>query len=557
MKSKKLIYSLIILISVVIFHNSYIELEYGQTIEFYSVDDGLTYDIFYSNPNSGYSIDKSVQITTKQNYDGVNHNVVRIVQEEPIDGIKIELDTKLNEIKIKNIVIKGETDINISQEQAIAGFNNIDDYQVEDEYLVIHSTQNQPYIELNNINISPEKYNNINYFVLSIIIITVFLLINFIQTILLKLKKDISTEKSVFIIFLLGLIFIPYIFINNDEIDDIENRRLAKFPALKIDDEYNEQFTSDVEEWLNDRFGLRRFYLEVDEFLKSVFQPNRIENEKAFLGKDGWLFYKMFDSVENYQGINLYTEEELQNAVNNIISKNEWLESQGIEYYIMISPDKNLVYGEYYPDYINKVSDNHKYKQLSESLKGSGVNFFTPYDKLMDEKKNNILYYKGDTHWNELGAFYGYETLMNEIVKDFPNVVPLTLDDFEVDETDVVKKDLINVLGYEVDGGMHPTLKKKVPYNYEVLLDDRTQQGIITHNPNAELDVFICRDSYINAMEPYLEETFENVEIRYYQTVEDNQDYIKENKPDIVIETFVGRNIDEISKGEPALKEVK
>lgn len=384
---------------------------------------------------------------------------------------------------------------------------------------------------------------------------------------------------TLFIFASLIIIFAPIFYLNKDEIEKEENRTLAILPYIyqdteeilsestseksseafdesdeldeAIKKEFNENFMSDFEVWLNDRFGFRKMYIGFYETLIRTFQPTRVENDKYFSGQDDWLFFKGNNSIENFQGINLYEDYELQTIKNTLVERNEWFKANGIEYYIYIAPDKHNIYGEYYPEYINKISDDSKVKQLLELLKDTDIKVIYSYDKLISEKESNLLYYKGDTHWNELGAFFGYEDLMEAIKKDFEELDVLSLSDFNLYYDTEKQSNTEEMLSYNIEDIEYPRLDFAYDTSYEFIVNSRFgSEGIITENENSDLDVIVLRDSFANDLERYISETFGRVHFLWYETFYDQKDYILEYQPDIVVDEVVERLLDRVTLGE-------
>jgi alginate O-acetyltransferase complex protein AlgJ len=79
--------------------------------------------------------------------------------------------------------------------------------------------------------------------------------------------------------------------------------------------------------------------------------------------------------------------------------------------------------------------------QVNRRLKErrSNLVFLDLRQDLLDarEKHSTVLYNRYENHWNDLGSFFGYASIMREVKKSFPAVVPLHLSDFEIG---VVKK---------------------------------------------------------------------------------------------------------------------
>jgi hypothetical protein len=53
---------------------------------------------------------------------------------------------------------------------------------------------------------------------------------------------------------------------------------------------------------------------------------------------------------------------------------------------------------------------------------------------LFAEKANTRVYHKTDTRWNERGAFFAYQKIMQRLSQDLPEILPKTLADFNPSE---------------------------------------------------------------------------------------------------------------------------
>jgi hypothetical protein len=88
-----------------------------------------------------------------------------------------------------------------------------------------------------------------------------------------------------------------------------ENRSLAAFPTLSL--ETIDTFPSGVEDWINDHAAFRNRFLSLNARLNlSLFQFG--DSQDVITGKDGWYFYTLGSSVEDFLGTNRFSAGELQ-----------------------------------------------------------------------------------------------------------------------------------------------------------------------------------------------------------------------------------------------------
>ena len=356
-----------------------------------------------------------------------------------------------------------------------------------------------------------------------------------------------------YIIAMFLILLFPIYNIDNAKQDTIENRALAQVPSLFRDGILNVNFGRDTEQWLSDHFYQRvaiiGLYNKMNTWLEQKV-TGKIENNKAFIGKDNWIFYKAEGSITNFQNANLFSPDELIAIDLAIEERKRWLEQHGISFYIFIAPDKNRIYSEYYPEGIFKLNDKGRVEQLEEFLnkKGrGGGTFIYPYKELIRAKSEGLLYWKTDTHWNEHGAFIGYTVLMDAIVQDFPDIIPLMRHDFVVKEEPFIGGDLLAML--------YPTKDKKVNALYTDVLyskflpkkaynflytNNEESSSIITTSPK-KYNVLIFRDSFAGNLLPYISQTFGKVEYIWDHNMNAYKEKMINDKPDIVIFEMVER----------------
>ena len=144
-----------------------------------------------------------------------------------------------------------------------------------------------------------------------------------------------------------------------------------------------------------------------------------MESTQVLLGKNDWLFYKSeLDGhpVWDYMGINHFTEEELAAIADNLTRTRDYFENErGIDFYITALPNKEIVYEEYMPDTIARVDEVSRAEQVAEYIwANTDLTYVFPKQAMLDAKEEYQIYYKTDTHWNQVGAFVGIQEIFKE-----------------------------------------------------------------------------------------------------------------------------------------------
>jgi alginate O-acetyltransferase complex protein AlgJ len=164
--------------------------------------------------------------------------------------------------------------------------------------------------------------------------------------------------------------------------------------------------------------------------------------------------------------------------------------------------------------------------------------------------RDKRLFYLNDTHWNSLGSFLGYRTLMDFIVRDFPGLKIFSIHDFNLDTKNSDTDDLTAMLSLNIPEKVVAMVPKKpgnaraekdklpVPDSYTGKPDEYEMRFANTGYP---LKALIFRDSFFTAMIPFLKESFgESVFIwsPYDRSLIDIE------KPDLVIFEVIEREIE-------------
>jgi hypothetical protein len=220
-----------------------------------------------------------------------------------------------------------------------------------------------------------------------------------------------------------------------------ENRRPAPLPTLPKTIEEVGAFRDSLVSFVDDNFGLRSELIVLNFMLHSLIGVSANPNE--IIGKGGWWLLKD-DRTDptgfgQFRGLNRFSEPDLDNWIDTMERYKRWLGGKGISFMILVAPNQQTIYPERMPNYVNRVWPETRLEQLSRRLRerGSDLPLIDPRQDLWGARKNGILYHRYENHWNPLGAFVAYTTAMREAVKLFPEIVPLQLSDFTIQEQSI------------------------------------------------------------------------------------------------------------------------
>lgn len=325
------------------------------------------------------------------------------------------------------------------------------------------------------------------------------------------------------------------------KIADNENLKFKEFP--KIDIKKPKQSLSSFNSYYLGNFGFKKTAVnQYISFKKNILNEEPLPNYNI-TGKDGWYFLgNHYNNVfYNSFGITDYNQvKDISNYLNKI---NQYLTSKNIKFYVVFPPNKHHIYSEYLPFQLEKEETLYSFLK-SDLEENSTVSLIDLHSLLLKEKKENQLYYKTDSHWNDLGAFIAYQHIIDYIKKDM-SIQKLQLEDYNIstelkvlgDNTQMVNiKEKTEVINFE----------NKTPSKIKTLSDD--QRFLHFKNESKDYKLMLYRDSFSNALIPFFNETFgDAIYIRDYNI---NKSNIENHKPDIVILELVERNINYLNKTE-------
>ena len=374
---------------------------------------------------------------------------------------------------------------------------------------------------------------------------------------LVKLKwvQNNSRIEILFLAVFFTFLFIPMSNISDAEKSSQENRMLAKFPSLLLNGQLNKAYGTDFEKWFNDRFAGRDFmqymYTKLQKTVNSIVKQGRV-----YLGKDDWCFFtddfddKSFDEVK------------LLKVVKNIDRFQSFCRNNNIKCYIEIVPrraefaqDKGLrKFGKGNVDFAGILS-----QRVKEQL---GYDIIYPLEEMKKADKQDLVCFKTDHHWTEWGAYVGYQALMKRIKEDFPEIVPVTENDFDIFYDNKVRAEIQRNFN---NGSLCQTLNlsmNECPLNVEYryykhkdekslsVRQDNKLNKFFKYPAKNNLKAIVLENSFTENFSSFMAYTFsEYIKLRSNDSHIDNlklsrwEDLILKEKPDILVLLFESRYI--------------
>ena len=227
-----------------------------------------------------------------------------------------------------------------------------------------------------------------------------------------------------------------------------ENRTLSSFPELSWHGAQLAALPAKLDLYFNDNFGFRKrliYWLNLTKVRALAVSPS----PKVVLGRSGWLFYGDSD-IPYFRAVNPLSTAQLKNWQERLEERQAWLAQRGIPYLIVFAPLKSTVYPEFMPQSYNRIATVSRLDQLLAHLKAhSDLTVVDLRQAILDEKLGHQVYYRTDTHWNNRGAYVGYQQIIKSLNRSFPELEAIPPSAFEEADYSEPGRDLALILGMQ------------------------------------------------------------------------------------------------------------
>ncbi|SFN44999.1 SGNH hydrolase-like domain-containing protein, acetyltransferase AlgX [Bizionia echini] len=335
-------------------------------------------------------------------------------------------------------------------------------------------------------------------------------------------KKNI---QLIFIIIFLLMLLTPNVvmFFNLETAENNENRVFKEVPEFNFNKPIHS--VTQFKNYYTENFGLKTTLVNsYIHFKFEVLGETPLPN-KVVKGLDDWYFLgnSYNNTLNNAFGNNPFNEEELEKISRRVSELRTYLKKQNIAFYIVVPPNKNSIYKEFLPFQLKKHESN--LSVLKNYLK-THINFeiIDLTESLLAKKNTNQLYLKTDSHWNDYGAFIGYQETMQVLNQDF-NIPVVSLEDYDIQLNPVEQGDIIKMINLNIEE-FALKFTKKIP----------------TSNGAQNEHLFMYYDSFSYAWMPFFNESFTT--INYIKNYTIRKKEVESKKPTIIIFEIVERNID-------------
>jgi len=290
---------------------------------------------------------------------------------------------------------------------------------------------------------------------------------------------------------------------------ELENRELATFPKFSLKQLFDNEYTPKIEDFTEDHFIVRDKWISLKSISESML--GKTENNGVVYGKDGYQFTKFlttdYSQLEKNVGyLNKFAERHSDRNIHFMLVPT----APGIMT-DKVSEGSPVIDTEYIMNYVSRNIGGDMLIDVRDAL---------------SQHTDEYIYYRTDHHWTTLGAYYGYETMMNALGKDYTTIDNYTLVDVEdflgthysKSKNYNVQPDTLSYIDIEADIVINDVAdsiyeKEKLDVRDKYAMFTRGNPGYATIKGNGQGKMMVLKDSYANCMIPYMVEDFEEIHI--------------------------------------------
>lgn len=325
---------------------------------------------------------------------------------------------------------------------------------------------------------------------------------------------------ALFLFLLVGFSVLNFFWPKRD-MSDLENRKLAQLPSFSIKTLLNGDFLQDFSTYMQDQVAFRDTWIDLESAFNNL-AFGKVEESNILLGKDGWMFTKLFDVSPD-------TQKQLSknlDAVTNFASRHPGKVT------FLLAPSASVIYPEKLPVGAPMVDENAMLDDIFAQVSSSAD--VLDLRDMFTREKDEYLYYKTDHHWTTQGAYLAYQqfcqlkgltpfdTAARESVSipDFYGTHYSAARRWDVQPDVITYYPLDNPMTiYDITGEtqysarktetMVNTEKFQTRDKYAAFLDGNNGYSVI--EGNGEGSILVVKDSYANCFVPFLTENYAKI----------------------------------------------
>ena len=337
----------------------------------------------------------------------------------------------------------------------------------------------------------------------------------------------------------IGGILVGSFLVPDKQFSELENRYLAKPPALSVENLETGKFMEDAEDYVNDHIIGRDFWVALKAWSERL--SGKQENNGVYFGKQDTLLNRLDepdpDVLQKYAGY-----------------VNALVDNVDVPVYFGIIPSSSEIWSDRLPKGAPTADEKAIIDTLYDTVQTYTIDLYSALEAHKDEE----IYYRTDHHWTSLGAYYGYTALMEAM-----GMEPIPLDEsakvtvsdsfygtifsssgvrwVAPDHIDrYISGDGLKVTSYfdstPTEGSLYVDSYLDKKDKYSSFLGGNQPLCVIQTQHTDAPKVLVIRDSYTDSLAPFLTQNFSEIHLfDPRMNLNSVKAYVEENQIDQVV----------------------
>ena len=351
-------------------------------------------------------------------------------------------------------------------------------------------------------------------------------------------------------ILIIAILSIGSVFEKDQQYSPQEKRELKTLDGISFDFNNIQNIPSELDKYFKDQAFLKNSLFNLYARFKLAIGGS--PSEDVTLGMNNWLFLgspasKKYANLINYRS-KVFPTLSTKHYLRIKSELKSRLNTQGIDYIFVVTPDKSSIYPEYLPDQYR--SFNLRRQALSDAIAVQfaselGLSFLNLKEDLIKSKKyfGKPLYHLWDTHWNFRGSSIAEAAIAERVnLKDVNSDINFDRLDFVIVKNKFYTGDLAQFTGATHLSEKILTPKPNNSLSTKCVEAALGDNSLVCRGGAEAMRILLVRDSFSTALIPFMSQRYSDLfAVWEYPSNERIQDLVKEVKPDLVIEQVVER----------------
>lgn len=355
-------------------------------------------------------------------------------------------------------------------------------------------------------------------------------------------SKRFPGLKMLYVVVLLAFCCLPLLLVPlAGESDSAEKRTLAAFPSLIKDGALNTAFSSELDDWITDHFAFRSQLITANNALKAAAFATSDE-DKVIVGTDDWLYFA--ETAADYLGQNRLEDADLERLAVSLDLIDEYVSGRGGTFVFAVAPNKSTIVPEHMPAYYRRTAEPTNLDRLSDRL--ADKRYFADLRGALRTAEGQT-YHARDSHWNNLGARVGYNTILDTAGKAHETYADAAWE-WERNWAGDLDAMIFPTLGYQDRQAVFA-----VDWTYRYTSNFHSEEDVLitTRNDGADGSLLMFRDSFTNALLPFLAQNFGSA--KFSRAVPYSLGELETAAYDTVVIEIVERNLRNLLQSAPVM----